>query len=262
MNPGRAGFEGYKPEIAIGAGNPEALKYGELWKHPEYRAVAPGEELAQVFLAQARPKPGADVIDFGCGTGRGALMLVLLGRVRVTMVDFVRNCLDPELQEALTTQADVLRFVKHDLEQPFRIAAEYGFCTDLMEHIPAARVDQTLANILASAQHCFFSIATVEDRCGALIDAPLHLTVRPYHWWLTKLASLGCIVHWSQETAERALFYVTAWTSGEQVAGAGSLNAPIEQVRANVSKNIEQEVRFTDEHGACIHPTVEGEVPR
>ncbi len=63
---------------------------------PEYRVVAPGEHLAQQFLAQARPRKGASVIDFGCGTGRGALMLAVLGGLNVTMVDFARNCLDDE----------------------------------------------------------------------------------------------------------------------------------------------------------------------
>src|SRR3972149_11983160 len=91
---GHAGFEGAAPVVTIGAGNPEALKYGELWRHPEYRTVAPGEQLAQVFLAQAHPKLGAEVLDFGCGTGRGAVMVALLGGRRGTLLDFVNNWLD------------------------------------------------------------------------------------------------------------------------------------------------------------------------
>jgi len=121
-------MQGYAPGVKIEPGNPEAVKYGKMWAHPEYRAVSPGEQLAQTFLAQARPKPGASVIDFGCGTGRGALMLAVLGQMNVTMVDFVGNCLDPEVLDMLTTQAHALRFVKADLEKPLPVAAEYGFC--------------------------------------------------------------------------------------------------------------------------------------
>src|SRR3990172_3916245 len=112
---GHAGFEGAAPVVTIGAGNPEALKYGRLWAHPEYRTVAPGEQLAQVFLAQAHPKPGAEVLDFGCGTGRGALMLALLGGARATPLAFVNNCLDEEGRAMLTTQAHALPFLKADL---------------------------------------------------------------------------------------------------------------------------------------------------
>ena len=44
---------------------------------PEYRKDSPGEKIYHEFLAQAKPKAGSSVIDFGCGTGRGALNLSL-----------------------------------------------------------------------------------------------------------------------------------------------------------------------------------------
>ncbi len=158
-----AGVEGFKPELTVGAGNPEALKYGKLWsEHPSYRAIAPGEDLAHTFLKQARPPIDAEVIDFGCGTGRGALILAcpppLGGSLRVTMVDFVSSCLDPEIRQALETQKDRLRFLKKDLEQPLGIAAEYGYCTDVMEHIPTEKVEKVLDNILQAARHVFFGM--------------------------------------------------------------------------------------------------------
>jgi 2-polyprenyl-3-methyl-5-hydroxy-6-metoxy-1,4-benzoquinol methylase len=239
-SPAKVGIIGQAPIVAVQPGNPEALKYGRLWAMPEYRKDSPGELLAQTFLAQARPRSGAEVIDFGCGTGRGALMLALLGNLKVTMVDFVRNSLDPEIQDALTTQAHALRFVKADLEQPLSVAAPYGFCIDVMEHIPPDRVDKVLNNILRAAQHVFFSIATVKDNCGALIGEQLHLTVESYTWWLRKLADRDCVIHWSAEEENRCLFYVSAWRPGREVVKSGVLNAEESKARENVAFNIAQ----------------------
>jgi SAM-dependent methyltransferase len=240
MTTAQAGFGGVAPEVRVGPGNPEAEKYGKLWALPEYRKVAPGEATAQDFLRQARPRPGAEVIDFGCGTGRGALMLALLGGLKVTMVDFVRNCLDPELEEALTTQAHALTFVKADLERPLPMVAEYGFCSDVMEHIPPDRVDTVLDNILKAAQHVFFSISTTEDSCGTLIGEPLHLTVQPFGWWLQRLAAHDCVVHWSHRGEAWAQFYVSAWSTGRDVVKTGVLNVDTETFRTNVAHNIAQ----------------------
>jgi 2-polyprenyl-3-methyl-5-hydroxy-6-metoxy-1,4-benzoquinol methylase len=250
MTHAEMGMPGYPPSLAVGAGNPEAEKYGRLWTMPEYRKVAPGEALAQVFLREARPRSGAHVLDFGCGTGRGALMLAVLGGLRVTMIDFVRNCLDPEIQDALTTQAHALSFLKADLEQPLPVHAEYGFCSDVMEHIPPEKVDQVLSNILRAAQHVFFSISTTSDHCGALIGEPLHLTIQPYAWWMQKLAERDAIIHWSARDETSCQFYVTAWATGRDVVKSGVLNAEDEQIRANVRHNIAQGWQQIRAHGS------------
>lgn len=236
---GEAGAQGYQPVVKQGEGNPEAEKYGKMWELDSYRKISPGEGLAQIFIDQARPKPGARVIDFGCGTGRGGLMLAILGKMHVTFVDFVRNCLDPEIREALTTQADMLTFVKADLEQPLPVVAEYGFCVDVLEHVPPDKVDQVLDNILLAAQHVFFSIAMFEDVCGKAIGETLHLSVHPFEWWMEQFTKRECLVHWTAEQSGSALFYVTAWQSGKTIVEAGVVNTPIEEVITNVRQNIQ-----------------------
>ena len=240
MKADETSLEGFAPVVATGAGNPEALKYGRLWEMDAYRAVSPGEQVAPEFLAQARPKPGASVIDFGCGTGRGAVLLALLGRLNVTMVDFAGNCLDQDVRAMLETQAQSLRFVKADLEKTLPVAAEYGFCADVMEHIPPAKMDATLNHILRAAQHVFFQISTVDDACGALIGEPLHLSVHPYAWWLAQFNARACLVHWSQDLGDACLFYVTAWTTGEDMVNVGVINMADEAIRANVAHNCAQ----------------------
>lgn len=212
--------------------------YQAMWQRPEYRAVAPGEYCAQEFLRQARPPKGASVIDFGCGTGRGALQLALFGGLDVTMIDFTNNCLDDDIRPILETQSHALRFIQADLTKQIPANAAYGFCTDVLEHIPPADVDKVLRNCLRAAQHVFFQIATEDDVCGAMIGHPLHLSVHPYAWWLAKFNELDCVIHWSREDKGSVLFYVTAWASGEEIVKHGELNTEMTIVRSNVKKNI------------------------
>lgn len=228
-------IEGFAPVVKVWT---EQSKYEAMWEHEVYRAVAPGEGIAQLFLKTARPKAGSTVIDFGAGTGRGALMLALMGNVRVRMLDFAGNCLDPEVRQALTTQSHALDFTQHDLTKTVPFAAEYGYCTDVMEHIPKSQVNEVLKNVLQSAQHVFFQIACEDDVCGKLIGQPLHLSVHPHDWWLKKFQEFDCLVHWSQDFGTHCCFYVSAWQSGEAVSESGVLNTEEEEILANVRENL------------------------
>jgi SAM-dependent methyltransferase len=238
MTTAHAGTAGHVPTVTVGAGNPEAQKYGKLWgEFPQYRQVAPGEHVADAFFAQAKPLPGSTVIDFGCGTGRGALALAQRGQLDVTMLDFAGNCLDEAVREACENPALKLRFRKHDLETPSPVTAEYGYCTDVLEHVPPDKVDQVLDHIFNATRHTFFQISTVEDVCGDLIGAPLHLSVHPYEWWLMRFAKRGCVIHWSSEDSSSVLFYVSSWKDVKIVTKQGQLNVTNEEIRANAAVN-------------------------
>lgn len=217
----------------------EVLKYRKMWDLPEYRTIAPGEGAATRFLQTARPKAGSTVIDFGAGTGRGALMLAIMGNVRVEMLDFAANCLDEDVRNALTTQAHMLAFHEHDLTMRSQITAEYGYCTDVMEHIPPEQVDLVLQNILVAARHVYFQIACTDDSCGVMIGEKLHLSVHPHAWWLKKFQDLDCTVHYSLDEEHTASFYVSAWVDGETLKDAGILNVLEQAVIDNVKINIE-----------------------
>ena len=224
--------------LAAAASLTEQQKYEAMWKEPAYRAVAPGEALASLFLAQPNgPKPGSEVIDFGAGTGRGALLLALLGQCKVKMVDFAGNSLDDDMRQMLDTQAHALSFIQHDLSKPLGFTAEYGFCTDVMEHIPPAQVDDVLKNILQAAQHVFFQISCGDDVCGKLIDEPLHLSVHDYDWWRAKFLQFDARIHWSENRGGTCLFYVTAWALGDDIQKACILNIEEDQIRKNVRTN-------------------------
>jgi SAM-dependent methyltransferase len=236
------------PAVPAVAGS-EQEKYERMWAHEQYRAVSPGEGIAELFLKVAKPADGAHVIDFGCGTGRGALMLAIQANVGgidldVRMVDFAANCLDPGVREIMEAQSATtktrLSFTQADLSKPLPpdLVAQYGFCTDVMEHIPPAQVDQVLANIMQAAQHVFLQIALQDDVCGALIGEALHLSVHDADWWMAKFSALGAQVHYSERDAQNLIVYATAWSLGQDVVDAGILNVQEDTIRAQVRANI------------------------
>lgn len=158
----------------------EREKYVEMWSLPEYRECSPGEMCAKHFMETLEPAKGSKVLDIGCGTGRGGLALAREG-MDVTLMDFAENCMDED--------AMGLKFIDHDITEPFpATASEYGFCADVMEHIPAEQVDEVLYNISEAVNTCYFHISTVQDSCGTLIGQRLHMTVKPAQWWREKLA--------------------------------------------------------------------------
>ena len=106
-------------------------------------------------------------------------------------------------------EAQLLPFIQHDLTKPVPVKADYGYCTDVMEHIEPENVDKVLTNIMSAVNDCFFQISTVPDVMGALIGQDLHLTVKPLEWWEQKFISLGFAVLWRRKIEAAALFFVT-----------------------------------------------------
>ena len=234
------GAVGHPPKVKIEkAPLSEKEKYEKMWAIDDYRIVAPGENTAMLFLEQAKPKKDSTCVDFGCGTGRGGFMAALMGGLKMTLVDFASNCLDEEVKAAVETQPERLRFVEEDLSKPLSVHGIYGYCTDVMEHIPPEQVDQVLTNILLSAQHVFFQICNTPDHMGQRIGHSLHLTVEPYEWWLKKFRDLNCVIHWSHnEQDQYSYFYLTSWATRAEIEYVGSVNTDLEERIANVKTNI------------------------
>jgi hypothetical protein len=174
-----------------------------MWSVAGYRQFSPGEEAAQTFLDVV--KPDGLVIDFGSGTGRGALAISKAGH-DVFMLDFASNCRDNETLH--------LPFLEHDLTEPCALRAPYGYCTDVMEHIPPAQVDLVIRNIMGSAETVFFQVATVPDNFGAVINQRLHLTVEEHAWWLETFQRLGYRVTFDRDIGQQSQFVVKREDNG------------------------------------------------
>jgi SAM-dependent methyltransferase len=247
-------WQGYAPTVMIGpatsaavvdpasspSDNPELQKYLKLWNMADYRAHSPGEYWSATFLQQSAASRDAEVIDFGCGTGRGGLMLALIGGMKVKLLDFAPNCLDEEVADACKTQGDRISFEVADLTKPIDSAAVYGYCCDVMEHIPPADVKKVLRNILSSAQHVFFAISCVRDAFGPTIGEDLHLTIQPMSWWLKQLTDLDAVIHWSEDRGLDCAIYCSAWksTKDDGIFVDGQVNTPDEVIEAQVRANI------------------------
>lgn len=150
----------------------ERDKYEAMWKFDRYRAYSPALDVVDQ-IADFLP-PGIEVLDLGCGTGKAAVALAHRGFYPV-LIDFADNCRNPEAQS--------LPFVQADLSKPIPARSAYGYCCDVMEHIPPEQVDAVLHNIAAAVNDCFFRIETEPDVFGSLIGQRLHLSVHDDAWW-------------------------------------------------------------------------------
>lgn len=235
----QVGMTGHAPKVLVQPINRELSKYRALWALPEYRIDSPGEKMASEFLSRFAPPRNSLCIDFGCGTGRGALMLAAVGGLKVAMLDFAENCLDPEVAQACETQGDRLSFTVADLTKPIPIAAPSGFCCDVMEHVPTDDVPLVLRNILGAAQHVFFGISLVPDQMGALIGEQLHLTVKPLAWWEEQLRAAGAVVHWAVANDGYCAIYCSSWAEAAIATKNGVVNTEAATIDAQVRANVE-----------------------
>lgn len=189
---------GLLPDIYNAPPLSEHEKYQLMWADPDYSTVAPGEACVEEFLTFCRPI--GRVIDFGCGTGRAGLLIHRPPERLVTLVDFVVNSRGVDALD--------LPFLQADLSKPIPIEGDWGFCTDVMEHIPSADVATVITNIMATVPCCFFQISFVPDAFGATIGHPLHLTVRSYEWWGNLFARLGYFQLLHRDDGDSGVFVI------------------------------------------------------
>lgn len=179
----------------------EAAKYDRMWAYEEYAVCAPGEGLVEPFVEIARPAPGASIIELGCGTARAGLKLHELG-YRVRLLDLTDAGLEPRAREVLGGG-----MITAPLWGDWWGQYDFGFCCDVMEHVPPEYTMLVVDRILGHCRAAFFHICLVPDGFGRVIGEPLHLTVMPFVWWRDRLAAAGRLVE-ARDLIRNGLFHV------------------------------------------------------
>lgn len=147
----------------------EKEKYERVWACKAYRRISPGEISVDHFLS-FNPK-GKTLVDLGCGTGRAGQKLSELFDVTLfdhvdaneTTLPFVQGCLWEDIPKA-----------------------DIGYCCDVLEHIPTEKVYAVLDN-LSQYKELYIRIHLKDDNFGHKLNTKLHLTVKPFEWWLDKI---------------------------------------------------------------------------
>jgi hypothetical protein len=178
----------------------ECALYQDVWAHPDYHKLSPGAEAASRFFRLTGAVAGECAIDFGCGTGKGAAALQALG-----------------LDVVLTDQTDAglefkddprFPFVRHCLWQPWTHGrADYGFCCDVLEHVPTELTALTIARMVDACDVLYLEVSTVPDQFGMLVGQPLHKTVKPFVWWRDLCREIGTVTQ-GVDMLTRAAFVI------------------------------------------------------
>jgi len=181
----------------------ERAKYSELWNDvPDYRKYSPGMENVSRFMDIIKPDEHFKLIDIGCGTGEAGLEFKRLG-LDVRWIDIT----DAGLHSDIPRQYFIQSSLWGDWTNYYKYGYDYGFCCDVMEHIPTEYTMLVIDRIISSCRVSWFQIALVPDSFGAVIGQPLHLTVRPFTWWLEHLRGSGSVID-ARDLCETALFVV------------------------------------------------------
>jgi len=153
----------------------EREKYVAVWQRQEYRKVSPGMLECERAFTVCRMMSSQTLIDFGSGPARATKWFEEKGLDAVA-VDFAPNAREtdvPFIEACLWALPEELP------------PADYGYCCDVMEHIPTHKIDDVLGGISARVKRtAYFRIATRPDKMGPkLLSRPLHLTVKDGEWW-------------------------------------------------------------------------------
>jgi SAM-dependent methyltransferase len=258
MSTAQAGMVGEAPTVLIETPKEEPNPLQEVYERcyseeaKEYRNFSPGETLVYHFwdaatnILGSEPYETQTLVDYGCGTGRASLTLARQG-LKVTAVDFADNCLDPHVKTAIEGDfSDKLKFEVRDLTKPLPddFKSQYGYCCDVLEHIPEEDIDAVLMNVLGHSKHCWFQISCIEDHFGGHPhikgdneELHLHLTVWDYNKWLKKFSDLNCVIHASWDRRSHCIFFVTATRSTHIDSKLGVVNVEPEKLLENIYEN-------------------------
>jgi hypothetical protein len=156
----------------------EKAKYEKVWELPAYATHSPGLRHIKDALQWMKPEQGASITDWGSGSGQASDRLHELG-FNVRMVDIAAN--------SYKGKNDIPLVIATLWDLPDMPPTDYGFCADVMEHLPPEHIDAAIEGIKArTTKAVYFQIALFHDTTFTNAG-PLHLSVFPPEWWESKM---------------------------------------------------------------------------
>lgn len=176
----------------------ERAKYQRIWRLEDYRFVSPGELVAEWAMLRMGMQPGDTMIDWGCGTGRASRKFFDHG-MPTLMIDIADNCLDPIINRIICQEDNEFYFMEAcawDIDLFKEVGADFGFCCDMLEHLPPEHVAAVLQNIAdCTNAYAYLQPCHRADPMGAWVPGlELHLTVRDREWWSAQIENFFNIV--------------------------------------------------------------------
>lgn len=115
-------------------------------------------------------------IDYGCGKARAWSYHNLAGLFGLDKVVLY----DPGVEQYSTRPAD---------------SCDLVLCIDVLEHVPEECVDEVLIDICSLAKKAVFLNISTRPASKRLVDGTnAHATVKPKHWWQTKIEKMNKLV--------------------------------------------------------------------
>jgi SAM-dependent methyltransferase len=118
----------------------DSLHYHKLYAHRDDTEAA---RFLDQLIGRLGPRPGARVLDLGCGAGRHSKHLAAKG-LRVTGMDLAAG----SIREAKKSERARLRFLQHDMRVPFgrdvfdyvfNFFTSFGYFENATEHVTVVR---------------------------------------------------------------------------------------------------------------------------
>lgn len=168
----------------------ERAKYAEVWSIPEYKEYSPGLEDVDRFMGVIDPPPHSTLIDLGCGAGVAGVALRDRG-LSVDWLDLTDAGLDDKVNRKRFIEAPLwdASWMTHR-----KMGWDYGFCCDVLEHLPIEYTMLAISNMLAACRTLWLQVCLRPEDQNRFVRDTLHLTVCPYDWWLIRIATLGRVI--------------------------------------------------------------------
>jgi len=180
----------------------ERDKYSAIWSQRAYHDHSPGLEDVDRFWGVVKPEAGYTLLDIGCGAGLAGLELSNRG-LNVQWLDIIADVLHPSIDRKQFIQAPVWSSWSTRRSTGW----DYGYCVDVMEHLPTEYVALSLFRIVSACRTSWITVSFLPDNLGQLIGQKLHLTVRSFEWWRDIIGSIGKLAD-ARDLCGRGVFVV------------------------------------------------------